>query len=134
MTLVDRLRTLRSIGAHMAIDDFGTGFSSYSHLQHLPIDTIKIDRSFVDRLGLTGSTPALASSIIRMSQGLGLRTVAEGVETESQLAELQALGCLFAQGYLFAKPLDEAGALAMITPAMPDLSNEVQELPIQRPA
>jgi diguanylate cyclase (GGDEF)-like protein/PAS domain S-box-containing protein len=117
ITLVDRLRTLRGLGTHMAIDDFGTGFSSYSHLQHLPIDTIKIDRSFVDRLGTTGSTPTLASSIIRMSQGLGLRTVAEGVESTGQLAELQALGCLFAQGYLFSRPVDIAAAIAMLADA-----------------
>jgi EAL domain-containing protein (putative c-di-GMP-specific phosphodiesterase class I) len=127
ITLVDRLRTLRGLGTHMAIDDFGTGFSSYSHLQHLPIDTIKIDRSFVDRLGTTGSTPTLASSIIRMSQGLGLRTVAEGVESAEQLAELQALGCLFAQGYLFSRPVDGAAAIAMLADA-----NE--QPPVQRTA
>ncbi len=114
VTLIDRLRTLRDLGLHLAIDDFGTGFSSYGHLQRLPIDTIKIDRSFVERLGIDEPTPALARSIIRMSQSLGLRTVAEGVENVAQQAALRELGCLLAQGFLFSRPISEAAAIALL--------------------
>jgi diguanylate cyclase (GGDEF)-like protein/PAS domain S-box-containing protein len=112
--LVERLRILRFIGVHLAIDDFGTGFSSYSQLQDLPFDTIKIDRSFVERLGPDERTPALARGIIRMSQAIGLRTVAEGVETDEQHKALQELDCPFAQGYLYARPLAESKALALL--------------------
>ena len=114
VALIDRLRALRDIGLHLAIDDFGTGFSSYGHLQRLPIDTIKIDRSFVDRLAINEPTPALARSIIRMSQSLGLRTVAEGVENVEQQAALRELGCLFAQGFLFSRPIAMSAAIALL--------------------
>jgi diguanylate cyclase (GGDEF)-like protein/PAS domain S-box-containing protein len=118
--LIDRLHSLRDIGVHLAIDDFGTGFSSYSHLKHLPIDTIKIDRSFIQDLGAHETTPAIARSIIRMSQSLGLRTIAEGIETTEQRAELQALGCTLAQGFLFSRPLDQTSALALLTRTSPE--------------
>lgn len=114
VALIDRLHALRDIGLHLAIDDFGTGFSSYGHLQRLPIDTIKIDRSFVDRLAVNEPTPALARSIIRMSQSLGLRTVAEGVENVEQQAALRELGCLFAQGFLFSRPIAMSAAIALL--------------------
>jgi diguanylate cyclase (GGDEF)-like protein/PAS domain S-box-containing protein len=112
--VVERLGALRTLGTRLAIDDFGTGFSSYSYLQHLPVDTIKIDRSFVERLGFDEATPALARSIIRMGQALGLQTVAEGVETSAQREQLRALGCQLAQGYLFARPVDKEAALALL--------------------
>jgi EAL domain-containing protein (putative c-di-GMP-specific phosphodiesterase class I) len=112
--LIDRLHSLRDLGLHIAIDDFGTGFSSYGHLQRLPIDTIKIDRTFVDRLGVDEATPALARSIIRMSQSLGLRTVAEGVENVGQQAALRELGCPLAQGFLFSSAIPMAAALVLL--------------------
>jgi EAL domain-containing protein (putative c-di-GMP-specific phosphodiesterase class I) len=115
--LVERLRILRAIGVHLAIDDFGTGFASYSQLQDLPFDTIKIDRSFVERLGPDERTPALARGIIRMSQAVGLRTVAEGVESDEQHAALRELGCPFAQGYLYFRPLEEHQAIALLEAA-----------------
>jgi diguanylate cyclase (GGDEF)-like protein len=112
--LVDRLRALRESGVHLAIDDFGTGFSSYSYLQTLPVDSIKIDRTFVERLGPGETTPALARDIVRMSQALRLTAVAEGVETPEQYAELRELGCPLAQGYLFDRPLHVDDALARL--------------------
>jgi diguanylate cyclase (GGDEF)-like protein/PAS domain S-box-containing protein len=115
--LVERLRILRFIGVHLAIDDFGTGFSSYSQLQDLPFDTIKVDRSFVERLGPDERTPALARGIVRMSQAIGLRTVAEGVETDEQHKALEELECPFAQGYLYARPLAEPQAFALLEAA-----------------
>lgn len=113
-SLIERLKALRALGVHLAIDDFGTGFSSYGHLQRLPIDTIKIDRSFVEALGSDQPSPAVAHGIIQMSLAMGLRTVAEGVETAEQQAALQELGCPFAQGFLFSRPVDEATALSLL--------------------
>jgi EAL domain-containing protein (putative c-di-GMP-specific phosphodiesterase class I) len=112
--LVDRLRTLRGLGVHLALDDLGTGFSSYSYLQRLPIDAIKIDRSFVERLDGPAGQPELVGDIIRMSKALRLYSIAEGVETTHQLAALRRLGCPFAQGFLFARPMDRADALARV--------------------
>jgi EAL domain-containing protein (putative c-di-GMP-specific phosphodiesterase class I) len=113
-SLIERLKALRELGVHLAIDDFGTGFSSYGHLQRLPIDTIKIDRSFVETLGPDAPTPAVTFGIIQMSLAMGLHTVAEGVETAEQQAVLRELGCPFAQGFLFSRPVDEATALGLL--------------------
>jgi diguanylate cyclase (GGDEF)-like protein/PAS domain S-box-containing protein len=109
--LVERMQTLRALGVHIAIDDFGTGFSSYAHLQRLPVDTVKIDRSFVEQLRAEESTPAVARSIVAMCQSLGLRAVAEGVQTPEQLVELRDLGCERAQGYLFSRPVSYEDAV-----------------------
>ncbi len=96
---------LKEAGAMIAIDDFGTGYSSLSRLQHLPVDTLKIDRSFV--LGLPAGTDsrALATAIIAMGHGLGLRVIAEGVETPAQLQLLASLGCDEVQGYVVSAPV-----------------------------
>jgi len=111
--IVARLRELSSLGLRIAIDDFGTGYSSLSYLQFLPADFLKIDRSFVAGLDGGVEDSALAHAIVRMADALGLQAVAEGVETESQLARLRAIGCSLAQGYLFAapRPLDEIGPM-----------------------
>lgn len=97
------LRRLKAIGVHLSIDDFGTGFSSLGYLQHLPLDELKIDRSFVIA-GDADTPPPLVHSIVRMADDLGLTTVAEGVETEQQLRHMRAAGCRSAQGFLFARP------------------------------
>jgi EAL domain-containing protein (putative c-di-GMP-specific phosphodiesterase class I) len=89
----------------LAIDDFGTGYSSLSYLHRFPIDIVKIDRSFVELLS-ANTDSALAAAIVRMAQALHLTTIAEGVETPEQLAELQALGCNLAQGFHLARPDD----------------------------
>jgi diguanylate cyclase (GGDEF)-like protein len=102
--VVDRLRTLRTLGVRIAIDDFGTGYSSLSYLRRLPADTIKIDRSFVTDLAQDGASRTLVSSIIELARSLQLDVVAEGVEDTAQRSVLQSLQCSHAQGFLFARP------------------------------
>ncbi len=107
------LVSLKEIGVKLAIDDFGTGYSSLAYLRRFPVDTLKIDRSFVERIG--GATPdaALARTIVQLGQSLGMATVAEGIEQYAQFLALRRMGCDLAQGYYFSRPLpaDEAGAL-----------------------
>jgi EAL domain-containing protein (putative c-di-GMP-specific phosphodiesterase class I) len=97
------LEQLKALGARLAIDDFGTGYSSLNYLQRMPIDVLKIDRSFVDRIQQGGDELAFARAIVDMARTLSLRTVAEGIEIEAQADHLIALGCDFGQGYLYAK-------------------------------
>ncbi len=99
------LQSLRAAGVAIEIDDFGTGYSSLSSLKHLPIDTIKIDRSFVTHLHTDRTDEAIVAAILAMTHSLGLRAVAEGVETAEQLEVLARHGCEFAQGFYFCKPL-----------------------------
>ncbi len=98
-----RLVQLKSLGVRLAIDDFGTGYSSLSYLHRFPIDILKIDRSFVDRLANSSSGAELARAVITLSETLGLDTVAEGIEHEAQVDALLGLGCVAGQGFLFAK-------------------------------
>jgi diguanylate cyclase (GGDEF)-like protein len=98
------LAALRDLGVHLAIDDFGTGYSSLAYLHSLPVDELKIDRSFVNRLGSDSRDRHLVQAIIGMGTALGLTVVAEGVETEEQLAYLGERGCDVAQGFLFSPP------------------------------
>jgi EAL domain-containing protein (putative c-di-GMP-specific phosphodiesterase class I) len=95
---------LTAEGVRLAIDDFGIGYSSLAYLQHLPVQTIKIDRSFVNGLGRDPTAEALVRAIVTLGHSLGKRVVAEGVETPVQLAALRTLGCDAAQGFLIAKP------------------------------
>jgi diguanylate cyclase (GGDEF)-like protein len=106
------LQALKALGVRLAIDDFGTGYSSLSYLQRFPVDVIKIDRAFVEGVSRGGADAALARTILTLGQTLGLQTVAEGVETEPERVQLERLGCVLAQGYLFArpKPADEVTA------------------------
>jgi EAL domain-containing protein (putative c-di-GMP-specific phosphodiesterase class I) len=98
------LRAIRAMGVSIAIDDFGTGFSSLSYLSKLPLDTLKIDRSFVHDMTAGRQGTALVSAIIKLAHSLKLNVVAEGVETEQQSALLHALACDESQGYLFGRP------------------------------
>jgi diguanylate cyclase (GGDEF)-like protein/PAS domain S-box-containing protein len=104
-----RLFELKRLGIRLAIDDFGTGFSSLSYLRRFPVDILKIDKSFIDSVASRTDSIALTRAIVDLGRGLGLTTVAEGVERPDQAAALEGLGCEMAQGYLFARPLDVAG-------------------------
>jgi EAL domain-containing protein (putative c-di-GMP-specific phosphodiesterase class I) len=105
---IAKLRAFRDHGIHVAIDDFGTGYSSLHYLTRLPVDILKIDRSFVAELNGTPEGSGITEAILRLSQVLHLTTVAEGIETAEQAAELQLLGCGTGQGYLFARPMPPA--------------------------
>jgi EAL domain-containing protein (putative c-di-GMP-specific phosphodiesterase class I) len=87
------------------VDDFGTGYSSLSYLTTLPISEVKIDRSFVQKLGVTPKSTAVITTIVALARALGLRVIAEGVETLSQQNILHHLGCSYMQGFLFSKPM-----------------------------
>ena len=100
------LRELKALGVQLAIDDFGTGYSSLRYLQQFPVDILKIDKSFVDRIDHDDHDVALVRTIVTLSDMLGLTTVAEGIERAEQLARVQRLGCVLGQGHYFARPLD----------------------------
>lgn len=104
---LDVLTRLRMKGIRLSIDDFGTGYAMMQQLQRIPATELKIDRSFVARLGRNSSDRVMVQKTIEMGHGLGLRVVAEGVETEEQLALLRQDGCDFAQGFLFSRPVPE---------------------------
>jgi EAL domain-containing protein (putative c-di-GMP-specific phosphodiesterase class I) len=99
------LKAFQEMGIHLSIDDFGTGYSSLSYLQRLPIKTLKIDQSFVKNIATDADNAAITRAIITMAHSLNLGVIAEGVETDEQLAVLRALGCDELQGYLFSPPL-----------------------------
>jgi EAL domain-containing protein (putative c-di-GMP-specific phosphodiesterase class I) len=99
------LRELRELGVRVSIDDFGTGFSALNYLTQLPVDTIKIDRSFISQSVQQQDVAAVVSTVIEMAHGLGLQTVAEGVQTLEQESFLQALDCDLLQGFLHSPPL-----------------------------
>jgi EAL domain-containing protein (putative c-di-GMP-specific phosphodiesterase class I) len=102
------LHALKDMGVQLALDDFGTGYSSLSHLKRFPIDTLKIDQSFVGNLTLDDGDASIVSAVISMGKSLHKRVVAEGVETQEQLAFLQERNCPEAQGYYFNKPMAAA--------------------------
>ncbi len=110
------LAALREMGVEVAIDDFGTGYSALSYLKHLPVDVVKIDRGFVAGLGTDRADALLVEAIVTVAHGLGLRVVAEGVETDAQLEVLRGLGCDAVQGYLLARPTP-TGALPAVLDA-----------------
>jgi EAL domain-containing protein (putative c-di-GMP-specific phosphodiesterase class I) len=106
------IEALNALGVHISIDDFGTGHSSLSYLRRLNVGELKIDRSFVLDLETSSDARAVVDAVVRLAQALGLKVVAEGVETDEQAAILKSLGCDELQGYLFAKPMS-AHALAL---------------------
>ena len=101
---IEILLNLKNLGVSIALDDFGTGYSSLSYLKRLPIDVLKIDKSFVDGIGVDEKSEYIAESIIKLSHSLDLKVVAEGVETKEQLGYLDKMKCDIAQGYYFSKP------------------------------
>ena len=108
------LGKLKALGLSIAIDDFGTGHSSLSYLKRLPIDVLKIDRSFVQRLGRHAEDETIIQAIIQLAKALDLRVTSEGVETGEQLAFLRAQGCDYGQGYLFSRPLAGVAMAALL--------------------
>ena len=107
------LRELRSLGVHLSVDDFGTGYSSLTYLKRFPVEAIKIDRSFVNGLGIEVDDSSIVEAVIHLGHSLGLQVIAEGVETPLQLTQLRELGADQGQGYLFARPFaaNAAGTL-----------------------
>ena len=113
-TATEMLKQLRSLGVQLSIDDFGTGYSSLSYLHRFPIDTLKIDRSFVTQMSDNNENMEIVRTVVMLAQNLGMDVVAEGVETTEQLSLLQRLGCEFGQGYFFSKPVEASGAEKII--------------------
>jgi len=108
------LRALAELGCNITMDDFGTGYSSLTHLRRFPVAGIKVDRTFVWDLDGGGDEARLAPALVRFGRDLGVHVVAEGIETESQLAALRAADCPFGQGFLLARPLSPADLLAVL--------------------
>ena len=111
---VAELNRLRTLGVQIAIDDFGTGYSSLSYLRRMPIDHLKIDRSFISGFEETQENNQIVQSIISLARSLGLSVIAEGVENREQLDRLRALNCDKAQGFMFSRPLDGGKAMELI--------------------
>jgi diguanylate cyclase (GGDEF)-like protein/PAS domain S-box-containing protein len=107
---MDTLLQLKAMGIQLSVDDFGTGYSSLGYLYRFPMDVLKVDRSFISRVDVDGEKLELVRTIITLAWNLGMDVVAEGVETTKQLAQLKALKCEYAQGYLFSKPLNREDA------------------------
>ena len=107
--VIEKLHRLEEFGVRISLDDFGTGFSSLSYLKKLPINTLKIDKSFIDTVLTDPSTKIIMESIINMVDALGFESIAEGVENEQQLKYLNTIGCDVIQGYLLGKPLPAEG-------------------------
>jgi EAL domain-containing protein (putative c-di-GMP-specific phosphodiesterase class I) len=112
--VIAMMDTLTEMGVSLSLDDFGTGYSSLSYLKRFPIDTLKIDRSFVTGIPGDGNDCAIAGAIVSMAQRLGHRVIAEGVETRDQLEFLRSLGCQEIQGYYFSPPVPAEMFEAMV--------------------
>ncbi|NEQ25725.1 MAG: EAL domain-containing protein, partial [Microcoleus sp. SIO2G3] len=117
-TVLQMLIRIREKSIQLSIDDFGTGYSSLSYLPRFPIDTLKIDRTFINRMTVDAENFEIVRAIVTLAHSIGLDVVAEGIETPEQVAQLRSLGCKFGQGYWFSKPLDASEierAIAMKT-------------------
>ncbi len=112
--VADEIKALRSEGLRVALDDFGTGYASLTHLLTVPIDIIKIDKSFIDRLVPGDAGIFIVEGLIGIARNLGIRVVAEGIETQSQADQLQILGCKLGQGYLFSRAVDRGAAATLL--------------------
>ena len=111
---ITTMQSLTDIGISLALDDFGTGYSSLSYLKRFPIHTLKVDKAFIDDLTIEQGERHMVASIISIAHNMGLSVVAEGVETEEQLAILKQLSCETIQGFIFSRPLSENDFLALL--------------------
>ena len=123
------LERLRQNGMLVALDDFGTGFASLTHLISFPVDIIKIDKSFVDRMLSERSSRLIVESLIDLSRKLGMRVVAEGIETEAQAIRLRELGCSYGQGYHFSRPVDVASTTKLLRESIAKRTQSVEDQP-----
>ncbi|MCW3059591.1 MAG: hypothetical protein JWQ02_1412 [Capsulimonas sp.] len=112
---IAKLEQIKALGVHLAVDDFGTGYSSMSYLANFPVDTLKIDQSFVQRLGSSSESDAIVQAIMTLAKALNLRVTSEGIETDEQHALLRAMGCDHGQGYLFSRPITSLALTALLT-------------------
>jgi diguanylate cyclase (GGDEF)-like protein/PAS domain S-box-containing protein len=124
---VTMMNTLREFGIEMSLDDFGTGYSSLSYLHRLPVNYLKIDRSFVSRMVESAENGEIVHTIIKLAQNLKMKVIAEGIETGEQLAKLKMLNCEYGQGYLFSKPLDADSASKFINESTLENSLSITE-------
>jgi diguanylate cyclase len=131
LQVIDEVLTaFREIGVQLAVDDFGTGFSSLAFLARIPVDEMKIDRSFVMAMTESAEAAAIVGAIVDLGRRLGLRVVAEGVETAEQRAALSELGCSAAQGYLFFKPLP-ADKITAVLRSLAEAADAVRIVPLR---
>jgi diguanylate cyclase (GGDEF)-like protein len=124
--VLQQLRDIRDLGVQIGLDDFGTGYASLVHLRRLPLDFVKIDQSFIQGIDTDHENERIVAAVVDLAGNLGLRSVAEGVETSDQLSHLRKLGCDQAQGYLFARPLpphDVPAAIQQVAPSWPDIKS-----------
>jgi diguanylate cyclase (GGDEF)-like protein len=121
------IKAMRALGLRVALDDFGTGFASLTHLLTVPVDILKIDKSFVDSLSPGNPSSVIVEGLLSIAEKLGIRVVAEGIETESQAEQLSALGCVLGQGYLFSPAVDRVAMTEMLV-------RFGQSLPAERPS
>jgi EAL domain-containing protein (putative c-di-GMP-specific phosphodiesterase class I) len=108
------LKRLKALGVQLSIDDFGTGYSSLGYLHRFPVNTLKIDQSFVGRIGEAAENIEIVRTIVSLAENMGMDVVAEGVETLSQLSQLRKLNCQYGQGYLFSRPVDAESVTTLI--------------------
>jgi EAL domain-containing protein (putative c-di-GMP-specific phosphodiesterase class I) len=111
---ITTLNRLRDMGVTLSIDDFGTGYSSLSYLATLPIDALKVDKSFIEKMSAEGNGSEIVKAIFKLGQALSKQVFAEGIETGAQLALLRELGCQFGQGYLLSRPVDAERAIGVL--------------------
>jgi EAL domain-containing protein (putative c-di-GMP-specific phosphodiesterase class I) len=117
------LKEMKSLGVLLGIDDFGTGYSSLSYLSRFPIDTLKVDGTFVSRIGEDKENLEIVRTIITLAHNLKMDVIAEGVETAEQLSQLRDLGCEYAQGYYFSRPVSAEQANDLIAVLLPPPSD-----------
>lgn len=119
--VIRTLQELKALGVHLSIDDFGTGYSSLSYLHRFPLNTLKIDRSFISDLSADDENWQIVNTIISLARNLGMETIAEGIELEPQLTRLKTLNCSYGQGYFYARPLSPEAATQFIRARLPRL-------------